>query len=168
MSVLDKLTNIAVVVASVAIVSQVTQQQYAAHIATTRGVYKAGDRIQNTTELALEKAPLTVMLGTASTCHFCTASMDFYGQLTTQAKVDGVRVIGVTGESPTENHKYLESHNITVERIVSQGRNHIDITATPTLLVVKSDGTVVSAYRGKLTDDQEQELLQTVHNRRFS
>jgi len=75
--------------------------------------------IENTPELALNLAERTILLGTASTCRFCTASMPFYQRLTKAAKERGVRVVAFATEDLETNREYLEGHGVTVDGVVS-------------------------------------------------
>lgn len=79
---LETLANIAVILACTIFgVHYGTDLYSRAHPAPPPSPYKAGDMIQDTPELGLRKAGMTMLLVTRSVCHFCSASMPFYRRM---------------------------------------------------------------------------------------
>lgn len=163
---LERATNIATLIACVALVEHIVVSQYTTYARRPAALYKAGETISDTAELGLKRSSLTLLLGTASTCHFCTESMGFYDRLTKTARAKGVRVVGVTLESTQENRLYLQSHELQVDAVVSAQDNRINITGTPTLILVRDDGSIVGAWRGRLDSKQEEDVIQAVAARK--
>src|SRR5437773_2687514 len=93
---LERMTNLATILACMVVVGHVGIAQYRAFANRPVPLYSAGDVIADTGELSLQSARLTLLVGTASTCHFCTESMDYYGRLTRTAHQNGVRIVAVT------------------------------------------------------------------------
>jgi hypothetical protein len=65
-----------------------------------RGVYPSGMVLSDSEQLGLDRADRTILVLTASTCHFCRASLPFYRKLTAAARRTGTRVVAVTYEDP--------------------------------------------------------------------
>ena len=78
---LERVTNVATIAACFFVVGHIAVTQYRAYANRPAPPYGAGDVIADTSGLALSKASLTLMIGTASSCRFCTESMDYYGRL---------------------------------------------------------------------------------------
>ena len=125
-------------------------------------LYEAGDKIKDTADLNLAKAPVTLLLFTRSACRFCEASMPFYGRLTEAARTGGTRIISVTDEDLGENRAYLTSHGIVTEGYLAAGPNGIRFFGTPDLVLVRDGGTVVKSWHGMLRPTKETEVLQAV------
>ena len=99
----------------------------------------------------------TLIMAVSSTCHFCTESREFYQQL---AKARGrTRLLAVLPQPVEEATRYFESLGIAVDEIKQESLASIDVTGTPTLLLVNSDGIVTDIWVGKLQAEQEQEVL---------
>jgi hypothetical protein len=110
--------------------------------------------------LRFEGADLTVFVAVNSSCQFCTASMPFYGRVTSQARRSTRRIQIIFGSSePIQVTKaYLSAHGVAAEQIVETPLEY-PIRATPTLLVVGGLGNVLHGWTGQLSDDQEKAVL---------
>ena len=91
LSVLERVTSCAVIIAAIVFVGRSGTSWYKARTAASiRGEYKVGDVVKDTTALALNAAPQTLILVTASTCHFCTANMEFFQSTVAYARASGL------------------------------------------------------------------------------
>jgi hypothetical protein len=114
------------------------------------------------------KHPLTAMVFIRSGCHFCSESMPFYRTILDQTRQDHetrASVVFVSTERPTITRSYLEGHDIHSEDNVvatTDLRPYPFVVSTPTLLVVDSEGRLVSGWRGRLTEDQQRQVLTTL------
>jgi len=124
--------------------------------------FKRGEQIVDTPDLGLKGSLQTVLLVTSSKCHFCRESMPFYRRLTEFAHGRRARVVGVTAEPPQVNIRYLTSQGVRADGVAAIQQTKIRVSGTPTLVVVRRDGTVVNSWRGRLTEDQEREVLAAV------
>jgi hypothetical protein len=158
-----KLPDALIMLACVLVIAHIGIERYRKNMGhLPPAPYQTGSKIEDTDDLKLRKAGRTLLLATASTCHFCTASMPFYRRLLPVAAKAGVRVVAVTTEEPAVNQMYLASHNVEIASAVSSITNHIKISSTPILILLESNGTVVSSWLGKLNSDQEDEVLNAV------
>lgn len=102
-----------------------------------------------------------VFLGVRSTCRFCTESMGFYRRLAAlQGPTTFELVIG-SREAPEVTREYLKAYDVTPARIVSVDAS-VPLPATPALLVLAGDGSVTDSWLGKLSSDQEREVIAIV------
>lgn len=74
----------------------------------------------------------------------------------------GVRLVGATSEELDANRSYLSSNSVPTEAVVSVEDNHIKASATPTLILVRSNGQVVNSWVGQLPEAREGEVLKTI------
>jgi peroxiredoxin len=100
-----------------------------------------------------------IVLAVSTTCHFCTESAGFYRELVKQCKQQNVRTIAVLPQSTAEAESYLKNEGVVVDEIRQSTLSDLEISGTPTLVLVGGDGTVKKVWVGKLADDQEKEVL---------
>jgi hypothetical protein len=101
----------------------------------------------------------TLVMAISSTCHFCTESAGFYRDIRTRARVHTVAVLP---QSVDEGRKYLSSLGVQVDEVLQAPLSSMDVSGTPTLLLVNRNGTVIRKWIGKLPADLEKEVLLSV------
>jgi len=164
---LDRAANVAIVVTCLVFCvyvgkSLVARSAGANTSAELPTVYRPGDKIANAPGLRFDDNKLTLVLVTASTCHYCTESMAFYAKLLNAARTKGVRVANVSLEDPEQNRQYFLSHGIAIDTPTVMGNTALRVRGTPTLLLIRVGGTVVGAWVGKLGEPIEREVLQAI------
>jgi hypothetical protein len=160
MSLLEKVTNLAVLATCVAVGGDALHRHFVESRAPSP--YQVGERLKDTPGLALSRAGRTLIIMTASTCHFCDDSMPFMRKLTGLAEQVGTRVVGVSVEDQATNGAYLRGHGVSVDAVIPLKDNGLRAQPTPTLLLVRKDGTVISAWRGKLDNAGEQKVFSAI------
>jgi hypothetical protein len=99
----------------------------------------------------------TIVLAVSSTCHFCTESGAFYQQL---AKAHGrTRFVAVLPQPIDQGERYLERLGVAVDDVRQSSLNSINVSGTPTIMLVNSEGVVTDTWVGKLQAQQEAEVL---------
>jgi len=88
--------------------------------------------------------------------------MPFYRALSEQAQKAGTRILGITTELPATNLAYLEANGIRLETVLSTQESKLAVRGTPTVLVIKKDGTVLGSWQGRLGGKGEREVVQAV------
>ncbi len=135
----------------------------------TTAVYELGSHVTDTPELGFNKADRTLILVTASWCHFCKASMGFYAQLTSRARRAGIRiVVAAAAEEPDINAQYLRLHSVQFDASCSGQTNGITVRGTPRLLLVSKNGRVLGTWAGQLSKDAEAEVMDVISNTSLS
>ncbi len=168
-NVLERVAHLALLVSCVVWTARVIASYHMQPAAATPGsAYHEGSRITNTAALALARSPMTVMLVTRSSCPYCTASMPFYRRLVAAAHARNARVLAVTFEPAAQNGQYLASHGVVVDGVVEALANKITVSQTPTVIVVRSDGTVTNSWTGLLSSGGEDAILSTLGRVRSS
>ena len=113
--------------------------------------------IVSSLDIDWRKSKQTLLLAVSSTCHFCTESASFYKQL---AKERGsTRLVAVFPQPITEGRNYLEALGVTVDEIRQAPFNSLNVQATPTLILIDSNGLVIKSWIGKLEEEQQHEVL---------
>jgi hypothetical protein len=104
----------------------------------------------------------SVVLAISTTCHYCTESAGFYRELVTKCQSAHVRMIAVLPQPLEQAKAYLEAQGVSVDEIRHSSLPEIQISGTPTLLLVDDAGTVRAIWVGKLPPESEQQVLARV------
>jgi hypothetical protein len=163
---LAKLGNIATLIVCSLVVAHLayTDRQLFLKSPVLVGSYEKGKKISDSPALGLGTSRQTLILATSSVCHFCTSSMPFYRRLIPTAKASGTRVVGLAVDELTANRDYLLQNGLQVDSLVSGKEQRMNISATPTLILVKNDGTVINSWVGQLSTADERKVESAVRN----
>ena len=120
--------------------------------------------IKTGTHLALKNenwsaSSKSVVLAVSTACHFCTESAPFYRTLVEQARRDHVRTIAVLPQPLDQAEAYLKGEGVIVDEIRQTPLLDIEVSGTPTLMLVDNQGIVRDVWVGKLPGDKEKEVL---------
>ena len=101
----------------------------------------------------------TLVLAVSARCHYCTESAPFYRRLSTEASnLDGVGLVAVLPQPVDEARRYMDELGAPVKS-VSGRLDMLGVSATPTLLLVDSEGVVRKSWVGQLSASAEAEVL---------
>jgi len=100
-----------------------------------------------------------VVLALSTTCHFCTESAGFYRELVQQCQKQHVRMVAVLPQAVNEAQSYLKNEGVTVDEVRQGSFSELQISGTPTLLLLDNSGVVKSVWFGKLPAEKEKEVL---------
>ncbi len=101
----------------------------------------------------------TVVLALSTHCHFCSASGPFYKRLQEAARVRGVRIIAVLPQPTDEALSYLQNLGLSISVVRQAPLVNVSVTATPTLMMVDSQGVVTDGWTGQLPPEFEKEVI---------
>jgi hypothetical protein len=104
-----------------------------------------------------------LVLALSTGCHFCSESADFYQRLILSAESNGIRVLAVLPQPISDGRTYLEELGVTVSEVVQSRLGAVDVSGTPTLLLVDGGGKIQKAWVGKLGPEQEQQVMKDLH-----
>jgi hypothetical protein len=92
-------------------------------------------------------------------CQFCAASAPFYQRLTSATTGQPIKLLAVLPHTRKESRAYLRRLKIPTTEIRRAALRDIGVAGTPTLILVDSEGSVVRSWVGKLTQEDEAEVL---------
>lgn len=163
----ELIANVAIIVASVAIAAAFVDRFFIrpssgnAPVQKKEIVYKGSKAAIADVDWAQSKKNLVLVL--SKTCRFCTESMPFYQKLAgLRAANEDVRLVGVLPQGPEESETYFKQSGVRADRIISAGLSDINVQATPTLLLVDENGTIIESWVGKLPPYREDEVISQV------
>jgi hypothetical protein len=96
-------------------------------------------------------------------CHFCTESISFYNKLAEpQQGVKAARIIAIFPNEEGEVKKYAQYNRLQLETISGVNFKALNISGTPTMILVDDSGKVVDFWIGKLSKDNEHQIIKTL------
>ncbi len=101
----------------------------------------------------------TLVMFVSTTCHFCTESSSFYKRLINDTSVKDGKIIAVLPQTVDEAKAYLTDLGVNPDQIINAQLASIGVTATPTLLLVDESGKITDQWRGKLSSEQETQVI---------
>ena len=119
--------------------------------------YQPGEKFGPVAGFNSGSSPKTLILFLRSNCTYCTQSMDFYTRL---AAMPGRPRMVVVGTEPEQSLRdYTKQYGFAADQILTVPRSALRFTGTPALALVRSDGTVEGVWLGKVSGDQEGEVM---------
>jgi len=107
----------------------------------------------------------TLVMAIRQGCSFCEASMPFYRRLSDLRKAERIRtrLLAVMPDPEAPGSAQLQANGVDVEGAFQQPLRSLNVSATPTLLLVNAEGKVERAWVGRLTPQEESEVVSAVH-----
>lgn len=161
----ELLANVAIIVIAI-ILGTVLVNRYLLSVPTSPAVSERG--IQFGTKLSLPgmewgRNRRTLLMVLSTNCHYCTESAPFYQKLV-QEKTNhtDVGLLAVLPQSVGESQKYLGEHGVKVDDVRQVSPGALNVSGTPTLILVDQSGSVIESWVGKLSPEKEGEVLNRV------
>jgi len=107
----------------------------------------------------VRRSPMSIVLAIDSRCRYCTESAPFYRRLTNAASSKRVNTIAVLPQAESVASQYLSEKALRFDTIVSLPLETIGVRNTPSVILVDSNGNVMAAWVGKLSEAQESDVM---------
>lgn len=104
----------------------------------------------------------TLVLALKEGCKFCTESSPFYQRLITNVASKNIQLVAVFPHSVETGGKYLEELKISISNLRHIPFDTIGVSGTPTLLLVNNEGEVTAGWIGRLPEEKESEVLNSL------
>lgn len=155
---LDKATNIGLLVASVMMTVVLGQRLWSQHLSSPPipPTYQQGDTFPQVDSINYGASDKTVVLFVASTCKYCTQNMPFYEELARRRTLLRTQLLAVGFEPEPTITSYLASHRVQTDAVLSTLSRKFKFAATPTLVVLDSNGVVLNQWVGALNERQNE------------
>jgi hypothetical protein len=106
----------------------------------------------------------TLLLSLSTDCGSSTASAPFYQRLNQQQV--NAKLVAVLPQTTNQSEEYLKKLDVKVNEIREALPDSLGILGTPTLVLVNDGGIVTDVWEGKLTPDQENQVLSRLQPKR--
>jgi hypothetical protein len=106
-------------------------------------------------------SPKTLVIAIRKGCPYCDASMPFYKQLGEQEKsnVLHAHVLVVMPNDASYGSRLLEKNDVEVQGIFGQKLAALNVSGTPTVLLLDSSGRIEREWIGQLTPRGEKDVM---------
>ncbi|HEU4981323.1 MAG TPA: hypothetical protein VFT88_01470 [Acidobacteriaceae bacterium] len=156
---LERITNVAIIVAVVVFLAVVARNQLFPRkvVRPTLKTVPIGSTI-TLPGIHFSAQRNSLILGISTTCHFCQDSLPFYKRLVSELHGQ-MDIIAVLPQSQAEAEAFVKAGGLTGTQVISANLGKIGIYATPTLLLVDNKGKVKSAWVGELDSLRQQQII---------
>jgi hypothetical protein len=105
--------------------------------------------------------PKTLVIAIRRGCPYCDASMPFYKQLGEQEKSNVLRahVLVVMPNDEASGSRFLSKDDVEVQGIFGQELDALNVSGTPTVLLLDSSGRIEREWIGQLSPRAEKEVM---------
>lgn len=100
----------------------------------------------------------TLVMALSTQCHFCTESLPLFQRITRDPR-PRIKTLALLPQTKADAELYLRKGGVRVDDIRQVTLSTIGVEGTPTLLLVDAAGNVTHVWYGKLSSDQENDLL---------
>lgn len=97
----------------------------------------------------------------SATCHYCKESLPFYKQLADAQQQSGraTHIVAIFPNSENDIKQYVQENQLHLETIAGVNFKALNISSTPTMLLVDRDGKILDFWVGKLSKNDEQQVI---------
>lgn len=157
---IEMTANILIIVVAVLLIGFFVQRYFFAGSATmqTTKMPVIGKKLA-IADVDFSKSSKTVFLVLSKDCHFCSESAEFYKKLVAETKGSNVNIIAILPQEKKESEEYLNGLGIQGIEIRQSQLNSLDVSGTPTILVLDNNGVVSNFWVGKLPPNEEKEVF---------
>lgn len=113
------------------------------------------------------KSDENLVLFLSTGCHFCSESAEFYKRLIPTATSRQIQVLAVLPQAETEGRSYLQLLGVPVPAVMQGSLSSVNVSSTPTILLLDRQGKLRKAWVGKLNPQEEQQVLASLEPQSF-
>lgn len=162
---LEVATNVAVLLVALVILSAFAWSYFVRHSTPQiEDGFQKGQVLASVPGINYGSASQTLLIAMSTKCHYCEESLPFYKQLAEAQRVSdsGTQIIAVFPNAEEEVKQYLQQNEFDLESLSSVDFRALNISRTPTAVLIDSDGKVLDFWVGKLPSDVEQQVVRAV------
>ncbi|HXM50338.1 MAG TPA: hypothetical protein VN956_21025 [Pyrinomonadaceae bacterium] len=104
----------------------------------------------------------TAVLALSTGCHFFSESAPLYQKLQQQNR-NGVRLVAVLPQPVEEGRNYLTKLGVSFNEIMQAPLASLDVSGTPTLLLINHNGVVTDSWVGKFSDGEAAQVINRIN-----
>lgn len=162
MKYLDRIANIAIIVAVIVFLGLVVKGEFGGRKAPPFTAQAASQGLVGATVslpgVQLPKDRSSLLLVVSTECHFCKDSLPFYKDLTAKSR-GRLNVVAVLPQPKAEAQKFLKDADVQADEVVTATPDALGVRGTPTVLLVDGTGKVKEAWIGRLDAKGQENLL---------
>lgn len=162
--VLEVATNVAVLVAAIAIIALLAHSYFATPAKRAAAKLQPGATIGEVKDLDFGAAPRTLLLVMSTGCRYCIQSVPFYQTLASmRGNLAGrTRILAVFPEDEANVKTFLQKSQLELEFRPNVDLGKLSVSATPTLILVDSSKNILNSWVGSLAKEQQAEVVKNI------
>lgn len=125
---------------------------------------KAGDRLPRLDGWDWGAHDQTLVLALRKGCHYCEDSAPFYQRLAAKLQEDGSKsaMVAVFPDGANTVNEVVRSEGLAVHALPGVPLESLNVSGTPSLLLVDRSALVLNAWIGMLSPRQELEVMRAI------
>lgn len=153
--------NLAIIIVAVMLVAVIVQRFYFPFRTQDARIVPIGAKV-SLPNIDWSKNGQSLVIALQTGCHYCTESAPFYQRLAVALSARKIPLIAVFPQTIEEGQTYLRSIKVPIDDIRQASLKSIGVQGTPAILLVDNQGEVKTGWFGKLTQNQESEVLSSI------
>lgn len=118
----------------------------------------------NAPDVNWSQQPKTLVLALQAGCRFCSESAPFYKRVIETVRNKNVKLVAAFPAEIEESAKYLKELGLTNIEVKRSSLSSLQVSGTPTLILINSKGEITDYWVGKLPPDKETEVLNKLNS----
>ncbi|HEY2912648.1 MAG TPA: hypothetical protein VGK21_04765 [Candidatus Angelobacter sp.] len=158
---IETATNIAIIVVVLLISFILIKSYWMKPPTSSHSIIAKGQRL-NLNSLNWMPQRRTLVLALSTDCHFCTESAPFYRRVAIASQKQELSLVAVFPQPVEQARSYLSHEELLLNEVLQVPLSNIQVSGTPTLLLIDQKGVVQRVWIGKLSATQEKDVLSTI------
>ena len=104
----------------------------------------------------------TLILGLQASCRLCADSAPFYKRLIENSRDKNIKIVAALPSSLEESQAYFQKLGINGLEIKQTSLDKLQISGTPTLILVNQKGEVINRWVGVVPSFKEEEVMNAI------
>lgn len=164
-SYLEVATNVAVLAVALVVLGVFIQSYFARKLRPElQGGFQKGQRLATLPAVSYDSAPRTLLIAMNTGCRYCDASVPFYKQLIAEQRDGGeaTHIVAVFPNTEDDVKQYVSQRQLDIEAVAKVDFSALNLTGTPTVILLDNKGTISDFWVGKLSEDEEQQVIAAI------
>lgn len=110
--------------------------------------------------------PQTLLIAMSVKCKFCGESVRFYKQLAEARRGLGkyTQLVALFPEDEDTVRQYLRRNQLEIGAVAGSDLKSLNISGTPTIILVDRQGKIIDFWIGKLAEGDEQQVINVLND----
>lgn len=106
----------------------------------------------------------SLLIFSSTKCAYCLDSIPFYRKILEKQLSNGTfQVIGVFQEDRNEVQKYIAANKLSLKEIITEfDYRKVNISSTPTLILVNNKGDIIDFWTGSIPSSYESKVISSI------
>lgn len=118
----------------------------------------------NLQDVNFSNQPKTLILALQTGCHFCNESASFYKRIVETVKDKNIKLVAVFPTEVEKSAAHLKELGLTNMEVRSSPLNALQVSGTPTLILINNKSEITDYWVGKLPPDKEIEVINKLNS----